>query len=63
MKGDLDGIVHRVRTAKYNLEQARQLAKNAGDNDGAQRIEKSVEEVEQTEKHFEGIQSDVRPKK
>ena len=63
MKGDLDGIVRRIRIAKEILETAKFLADGAGDKDGAQRIGKSVEEVEHTEKHFEGIQSDMPPKK
>jgi hypothetical protein len=62
MKGDLDGIVQRVKTAKYNLEQARQLAKNAGDKDGAERLGRNAEEVKRTEEHFEGVKSDAHPK-
>lgn len=54
-KKDLDDIKSRLKAVKDHTKETKKIAENIGDKTGASRIEKLVEEIEKTEKHFENI--------
>lgn len=51
----LDNIVREIEESKEHLKRASKIAKEAGDNNGAGKIEKVAGDVEEVGKGFEKI--------
>jgi hypothetical protein len=48
-------IVKKIKTAKHNLEEAQDMAREAGDKAGGSSLQEAIEKVEEKKQEFENL--------